>query len=52
MQITLHSAIKFARRIAPLSHSAAARVLIAAGVPFITACRYAIHCARSARGTK
>lgn len=49
MQIPLHLAIKYARRVAPLSHSAAARVLIAAGVPFITACRYAIHCARSAR---
>lgn len=49
MQITLKSAIHHARRVAPVSHTAAARVLIAAGVPFTQACHFAIHCARSAR---
>lgn len=52
MYITLKSATAYARRVAPLSHTAAARMLIAAGVPFKAACHYALHCARSARGAK
>lgn len=52
MNITLKAAIRKARRIAPLSHSAAARVLIAAGVPFRQSVHFALHCARSVRGVK
>lgn len=50
--MSLRTAVTFARLIAPASHAAAARVLIAAGVPFRQACAYALHRARSARAER
>jgi len=47
--VTLHTAIRLARSVAPASHMNAARLLMLAGLSFNEACRYSLHCARAAR---
>jgi hypothetical protein len=47
--LALAAAVRHARTRALTSHSAAARTLMGAGVPFAQACAYAMHCARQAR---